>query len=62
VNIWLAISILLAILVAKVGEADYNARVDEEKRYCQMVAEGTWADYKQTYKEQCLEIRNSGLL
>lgn len=35
------------------GNDDYNEEKLEEWRYCQMVYDGKWPDYKSNYNERC---------
>ena len=51
------IVLLLAFAVARVALFDYDEASDELDRYCQMVGEGSWQDYKQFYKEKCDGMR-----
>lgn len=48
---------LLIIAVVHVSTFEYNEASNELDRYCQMVGEGSWQDYKRLYKEKCDGLR-----
>jgi len=51
----LLIAFVFIVLMAVVGQGDYEEAKAQEKRYCQMVAAGYWPDYLATYSTQCLK-------
>ena len=46
----LAISILC---LGVAGASDYNDELEYQKQYCQMVKDGLWPDYQETYDSEC---------
>lgn len=47
--------VLLALLglFGLAGAMDYEDQQAEQERYCEMVREGLWPDYRGTYRAEC---------
>lgn len=51
--------VMSASLIAFVilGRAGYKDEVRQQLAYCENVKDGTWPDYKETYKTECTQDR-----
>lgn len=50
---------LLASCFLIVGTMDYQDARVEQAHYCQMVEEGVWPDYRETYEESCRQAERA---
>lgn len=48
-----AILAALVLLFGLAGHMDYEDQQAEQARYCEMVKEGFWPDYRGTYRDEC---------
>ncbi len=53
-NIRVFLCLTVSILCLGVaGASDYKDELEHQKQYCQMVSEGLWPDYQETYDSEC---------
>lgn len=48
-----AVATIIILLLAAVGGQDYADAQRDAAVYCERVADGSWPDYKGTYKQEC---------
>ena len=50
---YLLVLVGLSVGIGVAGTFDVEEEVHQQNQYCQMVKDGAWPDYQQTYNSEC---------
>lgn len=52
--IYILLIVLIVVIFMLISTEDYEESINNRIRYCEMVRQGNWPDYSESYEQECL--------